>query len=177
MIFGRASSSHSAEVVAGVCPATIAWGRPDLWVRAMTACDAQRSVETLDVENVRHAIERFGFTDVKSRCVSQLFCWVYGLIVSGSVESVVQREPSDVTVFRFLHGLERWMATQAQWRNCQLPASFDDWVQVQRSKRYQTVKSRLDTLVNRPDEANPVMVSLIVHAAIEGGNTDLIFLE
>lgn len=65
MILARATPSDSAAVVKGVCFAAIRWKDLSLWLRAVEACDAGRSIKTLGEDHIYSAITTFEFAKVR----------------------------------------------------------------------------------------------------------------
>lgn len=65
MILARATPADSAAVVKGVCFAAIRWKDLSLWLRAVEACDAERSIKTLGEDLIYNAISAFEFAKVR----------------------------------------------------------------------------------------------------------------
>lgn len=69
VIMARAKPSDSANVVSSICRVAIQWNDLDLWNRAVVACEAERSIDTLKEENALLALKKFGFKDIHPRYV------------------------------------------------------------------------------------------------------------
>lgn len=65
IILARASTSQSTAVVNSVCCAAIRWKDLSLWLRAVKACDAERSINALEEEHIYRAVTAFGFAKMK----------------------------------------------------------------------------------------------------------------
>ena len=66
IILTRASASQSVAVVSSLCRVAVTWNDLSLWLRALKACDAERSIAALGGENrIYQAISRWGFESIK----------------------------------------------------------------------------------------------------------------
>ena len=59
--------SCRAQVVGSVCRAACAWHDVSLWGRALDACGAGATVESVGFGNICDAVKAFGFVNVRAR--------------------------------------------------------------------------------------------------------------
>lgn len=68
-ILRSASAASSSDVIKSVCSAATVWKDLSLWVRAVKACDGERSLVILGEENISKALAAFAFEDVRAMYV------------------------------------------------------------------------------------------------------------
>ncbi|EIW64174.1 uncharacterized protein TRAVEDRAFT_68036 [Trametes versicolor FP-101664 SS1] len=114
MILARATPSDSAAVVKGVCFAAIRWKDLSLWLRAVKACDAERSIKILGEDHIYSAIAAFDFAKVRP-----------------CLEQALDRDPSNAGALQFLTNLAAWVAGK---RSKKLKNATKGWIPAQRTK-------------------------------------------
>ena len=65
IVLARSNASRAKDVVSSVCHVALAWKDFSLWFRAVRACDAEKSLDTLQVNNILQAVATFGFDEVQ----------------------------------------------------------------------------------------------------------------
>ncbi|KAL1938924.1 hypothetical protein VTO73DRAFT_11077 [Trametes versicolor] len=155
LVVARATPESSSEVVDSVCRTARTWKDLNIWLSAVKACDADRSIATLDRENICGAVDVFGFEAVRH-----------------IAERAIQRDPSDVTALRFLREFSD--DTRDKHGPGQSP-NVVQWASEQRSSRLRGVKAQIDAFLRHPDDTTPQAISSIVHAAALGIEPSLIF--
>ncbi|KAI0714876.1 hypothetical protein C8Q76DRAFT_439528 [Earliella scabrosa] len=112
-ITARARPSDSAIIVDGVCSLACTWKDAGLWLRAVRACDAERSLSELQEANAREAIRSFGLDMIKD-CLQRTF----------------ERDPHSLRSLRFLNAIDRERSRYAYT----IPFDKTYWINEQRAK-------------------------------------------
>ena len=76
LILARANPNPSsrAQVVGSVCRAACAWHDGELWGRALDACGAGATVESVGFDEFCDAVKAFGFVNVRARWGCHFYC-------------------------------------------------------------------------------------------------------
>ncbi|PIL31359.1 hypothetical protein GSI_06058 [Ganoderma sinense ZZ0214-1] len=121
IILARSTASKAKDVVSSVCRVALTWKDFSLWFRAVRACDAEKSIGALQVDNILRAVATFGFDEVQP-----------------CIERTIERDPSNSRVLKFLERFEEWVANQESEELTALTAS---WSEIVRENRLDDLKS------------------------------------
>jgi hypothetical protein len=69
----RTKSVSKAEAIRAVCDAACRWRDAAIWTQAIYACAPEGAVALLEAEQWQEAVEPFGFTNIRPKCVLAYF--------------------------------------------------------------------------------------------------------
>ncbi|KAH9897752.1 hypothetical protein C8Q73DRAFT_370472 [Cubamyces lactineus] len=141
IILARAGPSHCATVISSLCHVAVIWKDFPVWARAVKVCDAERSINSLQEENVFKALSVFGFQNIRP-----------------CLERTLQNDPSNVATLEFIDQFEAWIASQSSE---ELLSQTTAWIAAQRQNRFDNLKPP------RKDEHKPLTTLAIKYGGAE----------
>lgn len=61
----HARPEDCADIISTVCDGARTWGDPELWLRAVSVCDAERAISNLEPRNALCAVSSFGLDKIR----------------------------------------------------------------------------------------------------------------
>ncbi|KAH9936700.1 hypothetical protein B0H21DRAFT_758571 [Amylocystis lapponica] len=107
-------------VMQSVCSAACTWKDFSIWMRAVDACDAQRSISALGEENIQSAVSTFGFSSLKA-----------------ILENTLSNDPRNAARLRWLETFETWVIGR---NSRELSKATTHWLSNQQAKILATLK-------------------------------------